>query len=582
MALFNTVAVHITLTDSGGVERNVVLPNIKRPVEYKVLQDCLRKMGYPTECKFTSKTKFKLRVTDGQSSFDEAIGGTINLDHPLLVYYNDCYLPVAYPQDEAGSEQSSGADILSGQRIEIGSLATVGFQRTIRVPDNDKTHALPPDMGPFPVYNIADIVDHLPKEIAAKGGVCIPMYQREAMWISFKTNVPGCAVKVSVGGVNALTGVSQGVSVPGRQDYLALSKSRDGQLWLDGISTSPGVVRQFVAVPLGKGLTVEGQLTASEAQGGIQIDVFPQVPTTVSFYSTETLSHSDLYNKHKTPRQLGLSDGENLWMKNLRDPHINLSERDHPMFNPGITIGHLYLKTISYNIQIKSTPLYRSGVGKSYSGIILSGLAAGGRISQKINKDPLPPFSYDYKRGYRLHVTIINAAHFTTLTGLPTPSSPIKTSTYIEEFLPWYELYDEHIPTANNNSIPNPLSTVKPIGALLAQASSGTNHPSRDIATDCVYCEHEFAVMTLQPCGHDVCATVSRCPSCERVILGRDRFAAPMGTMESEHNMGGSLNEPIVKLRLNSGTLKVTSFKDPKHDISPLNGDGEDYVHSRT
>jgi len=52
-----------------------------------------------------------------------------------------------------------------------------------------------------------------------------------------------------------------------------------------------------------------------------------------------------------------------------------------------------------------------------------------------------------------------------------------------------------------------------------------------------------------------------------------------MGTMTAEHDMGveaGSLNERIVKLRLNSGTRKVVSFKDPRHAVSPLNGDGKD------
>jgi hypothetical protein len=50
-------------------------------------------------------------------------------DQPLILYYNDCYLPVAYPQDEARPEQSSGVEILANQKIKIGDLATVGFQR---------------------------------------------------------------------------------------------------------------------------------------------------------------------------------------------------------------------------------------------------------------------------------------------------------------------------------------------------------------------------------------------------------------------------------------------------------------------
>lgn len=50
-------------------------------------------------------------------------------DQPLILYYNDCYLPVAYPQDEAKPKQCSETEISSDQRIKIGDLATVGFQR---------------------------------------------------------------------------------------------------------------------------------------------------------------------------------------------------------------------------------------------------------------------------------------------------------------------------------------------------------------------------------------------------------------------------------------------------------------------
>ena len=66
------------------------------------------------------------------------------------------------------------------------------------------------------------------------------MYQREAMWMSF--SVPSnsyrsyFAVKISVGGVNALTGLSQKENAIGKQDYLAVSweqnsaGQRNGQL----------------------------------------------------------------------------------------------------------------------------------------------------------------------------------------------------------------------------------------------------------------------------------------------------------------------------------------------------------------
>jgi hypothetical protein len=54
------------------------------------------------------------------------------------------------------------------------------------------------------------------------------MYQREAMWMSFESFSP-FAVKISVGGVNALTGLSQRETTTGKQDYLAVG-GKNGQL----------------------------------------------------------------------------------------------------------------------------------------------------------------------------------------------------------------------------------------------------------------------------------------------------------------------------------------------------------------
>ena len=67
--------------------------------------------------------------------------------------------------------------------------------------------------------------------------ICIPhiqqsMYQREAMWMSFKpayNTKSSFAVKISVGGVNALTGFSQKENMKGKQDYLAIG-GKNGQL----------------------------------------------------------------------------------------------------------------------------------------------------------------------------------------------------------------------------------------------------------------------------------------------------------------------------------------------------------------
>lgn len=107
--------------------------------------------------------------------------------------------------------------------------------------------------------------------------------EKEAMWISFSASTP-FMIKIYAGGVNAISGEHksedlntklrrlklylEGTSV---QDYVVVP----GQLWLDGIATAPGVVKQFVAMPMGQGYSVEAQLTGREVVGGLQIEITP-------------------------------------------------------------------------------------------------------------------------------------------------------------------------------------------------------------------------------------------------------------------------------------------------------------------
>lgn len=103
------------------------------------------------------------------------------------------------------------------------------------------------------------------------------------MWIHFQSRHP-FAIKVFIGGVNAISGehekedkatdlrrfrnYKEGKCI---QDYVV---SPD-QPWLDGVADQDGTVRQFVAMPLGTGYSVEKQITGEEVKGGIQIQVTP-------------------------------------------------------------------------------------------------------------------------------------------------------------------------------------------------------------------------------------------------------------------------------------------------------------------
>jgi hypothetical protein len=153
-----------------------------------------------------------------------------------------------------------------GHGLRIGGL-DITFQRTLRIPDDDNSYPLPPGLGSFPIRRVDDYADRVPEAWRAMGGVFIPMYQREALWLSF-SGAQLVAVQVGIGKVNALTGRRWSERLTKRpQNYLVCPD----QPWLDGINAGDGFIRQFVAMPLGMGYTVEGQLTGEEQHGGIQI-----------------------------------------------------------------------------------------------------------------------------------------------------------------------------------------------------------------------------------------------------------------------------------------------------------------------
>lgn len=141
--------------------------------------------------------------------------------------------------------------------------AAISFQRTLRIPDDGKDYPLPPGLGRFPVRHVDDSPG-VPQTWKKHGGVMLPMHKTEALWLHFSSDYP-MALKVGAGGVCAISGERWSTSLrTGPQNYVVLPE----QPWLDGFRVSEGVIRQFVAVPLGKGLTVEHQLTGDETWGG--------------------------------------------------------------------------------------------------------------------------------------------------------------------------------------------------------------------------------------------------------------------------------------------------------------------------
>lgn len=90
----------------------------------------------------------------------------------------------------------------------------------------------------------------------------LPIYQAEAIWISFESNFDDTrraaypfAVKIAAGKICAVSGEewSEGLRSGEPQNYVVLPD----QPWLDGFAVERDVIRQFVAMPLGSGYSAE-------------------------------------------------------------------------------------------------------------------------------------------------------------------------------------------------------------------------------------------------------------------------------------------------------------------------------------
>ena len=169
--------------------------------------------------------------------------------------------------------------VFSFPEVHPQARLAVEFQRTLRIPDDGRSYPLPPGLGRFPLRHVDDHATAVPPAWREHGGVLLPMYQSEALWVRFaSTYLPAhvtsypFAVKVAAGKVNAATGGPWAEGL-GRQpqDYVVAPV----QPWLDGYCVEKGFVRQFVAMPLGPGYTAEEQLTGSAEHGGLQLVVHP-------------------------------------------------------------------------------------------------------------------------------------------------------------------------------------------------------------------------------------------------------------------------------------------------------------------
>lgn len=162
--------------------------------------------------------------------------------------------------------------------IDVGAGVTVTFHRTLIVPDDGSDHPLPPSLGAMPVLCAAGL-SPAARAILGIGDAdhVVVLHDGEALWLSFDARSwHPSALKVGLGAICAVTGNAFAPNAPNAesQDYLVVPD----QPWLDGVSAGDGSVRQFVAVSLGLGETVEEQLSDDAPEGGLVFASFAARP----------------------------------------------------------------------------------------------------------------------------------------------------------------------------------------------------------------------------------------------------------------------------------------------------------------
>jgi len=293
----------------------------------------------------------------------------------------------------------------------------IQFQRTLRIPDDGKHYPLPPGLGALPLRRVEDFADRISSDWRERAGVMMPLYQAEAMWISFTGRqwfggYP-CAIKVAAGKINAISGKSWKPELDGSdRDYIVVPE----QPWLDGFCVAKDVIRQFVAMPLGAGYSVEEQLTGKSEHGGLQIIVYPM--------------KKEHYEAIVRPRE---------------------ERRRNAM----------------------SRRLSKRACAAS-----AMGLAAGGRMQQQIYADPHGVDAWDQSVSSRCFVTLVNAARWRQITGQAPQTKPPTAADYTKAGLPWFDFYVADLDTLGGAP---ELALVKSVAEMAAEKGEQVLGPDGDV-----------------------------------------------------------------------------------------------------
>ncbi|MFE6412001.1 hypothetical protein ACFVOR_34300 [Streptomyces sp. NPDC057837] len=350
---------------------------------------------------------------------------------------------------------------IDGNTLRLPGGVAVRFIRTLRLPETG-THPLPPGLGEFPVRRVADFADRVPEEMRARGGVMLPVYLREAMWLHFGGTSEPAALQVGVGKVCAVSGRPWSDTLSrDPQNYVVLPR----QPWLDGINSGTGTVRQFVAVPLGLGATVEGQVTGEEVWGGVQLRAFPLNDRELAAWRAQQrrlgqarpASAPTGYGAPAAGGPVGAPGGFGAAMPVAAPPSAGGPGVPMPMAAPPAP------GSVPPAPRAAAAPAGAAPAGPPRAPAAM-GLGVGGAMRQEVYADDRPLTDWSRQAAGRVFVHLVTPPEWRRITGEAAPPSPVDRAAYTRAGLPWFDYYDQD---AEDLTAPDALQAVKPVGDWL-------------------------------------------------------------------------------------------------------------------